>query len=42
MEEWREIEEGLPWVTLATVALIVILGAGFWFMRRRGPRVEVE
>jgi len=30
MEEWREIEEGLPWVTLATVALIaLILGVHF-------------
>ena len=30
MEEWREIEEGLPWVTLATVAVIaLILGIHF-------------
>jgi RND superfamily putative drug exporter len=30
MQEWREIEAGLPWVTLATVALIaLIVGAHF-------------
>mgnify|MGYP000577801328 CR=1 FL=1 len=30
MEEWREIESGLPWVTLATVLLIaLILGVHF-------------
>ena len=30
MEEWREIEQGLPWVTLATVALIaLVLGVHF-------------
>ena len=37
MEEWREIESGLPWVTLATVALIaLILGVHF-----RSPIVPV-
>jgi RND superfamily putative drug exporter len=30
IDEWREIEEGLPWVTLATLAAIaLILGAHF-------------
>ena len=30
LEEWRQIERGLPWVTLATVALIaLILGVHF-------------
>ena len=30
MQEWREIEEGLPWVTLATVLVIaLILGVHF-------------
>jgi RND superfamily putative drug exporter len=30
MEEWREIEQGLPWVTLATVLLIAaVLGVHF-------------
>jgi RND superfamily putative drug exporter len=37
MEEWREIEEGLPWVTLATVLVIaLILGVHF-----RSPVVPV-
>jgi peptide/nickel transport system substrate-binding protein len=31
-----------PLAILGIVALIVLLGAGFWFMRRRGPKVEVE
>jgi RND superfamily putative drug exporter len=37
MQEWREIEEGLPWVTLATVLVIaLILGIHF-----RSPVVPV-
>jgi RND superfamily putative drug exporter len=37
MQEWREIEEGLPWVTLATVLVIaLILGVHF-----RSPVVPV-
>jgi peptide/nickel transport system substrate-binding protein len=31
-----------PLAVIGVIALIVILAAGFWFMRRRGPRVEVE